>query len=142
MLERGARVILIRPAPVPGYRGPRSFALPEFDPFWAAGRGARRSWSPCTPPTAATSATSTSGRAVGGEILPFGRPQAFGASVREQHRDIQDTIASVICHGLFTRFPKLRIALIENGAGWVPTPPRAPRHHVARMPQASRRTRR
>ena len=34
MVERGARVILVRPAPVPGFRGPRSFALPEFDPFW------------------------------------------------------------------------------------------------------------
>ena len=32
--DRGARVILVRPAPVPGFRGPRSFALPEFDPFW------------------------------------------------------------------------------------------------------------
>ena len=35
MLERGAKIILIRPAPVPGYEGRRSFALPEFDPFWA-----------------------------------------------------------------------------------------------------------
>ena len=26
--------MLIRPAPVPGFRGSRSFALPEFDPFW------------------------------------------------------------------------------------------------------------
>ena len=34
VVERGARVVLIRPAPVPGFRGPRSFALPEFDPFW------------------------------------------------------------------------------------------------------------
>src|SRR5919112_1740566 len=34
VVERGARAVLIRPAPVPGYRGPRSFALPEFDPFW------------------------------------------------------------------------------------------------------------
>ena len=33
-VKRGARCILIRPAPVPGFRGPRSFALPEFDPFW------------------------------------------------------------------------------------------------------------
>ena len=32
--ERGAKIILVRPAPVPGFRGPRSFALPEFDPFW------------------------------------------------------------------------------------------------------------
>ena len=34
VVERGARVVLIRPAPVPGFRGPRSFGLPEFDPFW------------------------------------------------------------------------------------------------------------
>ena len=34
MVERGARAVLIRPAPVPGYKGRRSFALPEFDPFW------------------------------------------------------------------------------------------------------------
>src|SRR6267154_3383198 len=33
-VKRGARCILVRPAPVPGFRGPRSFALPEFDPFW------------------------------------------------------------------------------------------------------------
>ncbi len=33
-VERGARAILVRPAPVPGFRGSRSFALPEFDPFW------------------------------------------------------------------------------------------------------------
>ena len=35
VLERGARVILIRPAPVPGFMGRRSMALPEFDPFWS-----------------------------------------------------------------------------------------------------------
>jgi AcrR family transcriptional regulator len=34
VLERWARVVLIRPAPVPGYRGSRSFGLEEFDPFW------------------------------------------------------------------------------------------------------------
>ena len=34
VLERGAKIILIRPAPVSGFMGPRSMALPEFDPFW------------------------------------------------------------------------------------------------------------
>ena len=35
LVERGAKVILIRPAPVPDFNGRRrSFALPEFDPFW------------------------------------------------------------------------------------------------------------
>ena len=35
-LERGAKTVLVRPAPVPGFRGTRSFGLPEFDPFWEA----------------------------------------------------------------------------------------------------------
>src|SRR3546814_3611255 len=34
-LENGARMVSIRPAPVPGYRGSRSLGNPEFDPFWA-----------------------------------------------------------------------------------------------------------
>src|SRR5207248_7050641 len=34
VLERGAKTVLIRPAPVPGYRGSRSPGLPEFDPIW------------------------------------------------------------------------------------------------------------
>ena len=35
VVERGAKAILVRPAPVPDFGGRRrSFALPEFDPFW------------------------------------------------------------------------------------------------------------
>ena len=36
VVERGAKTVLIRPAPVPGFRGSRSFGYPEFDPFWQA----------------------------------------------------------------------------------------------------------
>jgi hypothetical protein len=35
-IERGAKTVLIRPAPVPGYNGSRSFGFEEFDPFWQA----------------------------------------------------------------------------------------------------------
>src|SRR5262245_34967924 len=35
LIERGAWVVLMRPAPVSGVRGTRSPFLPEFDPFWA-----------------------------------------------------------------------------------------------------------
>ena len=42
VVERGAKVILIRPAPVPTSTGRRSFALPEFDPFWQQVAGGRR----------------------------------------------------------------------------------------------------
>src|SRR5215469_610167 len=35
IIDRGAKAVLMRPAPVSGLRGIRSPFLPEFDPFWA-----------------------------------------------------------------------------------------------------------
>jgi predicted TIM-barrel fold metal-dependent hydrolase len=115
VLERGARVVLIRPAPVKGFRGWRSFALPEFDPFWAKVEAAgiavcfHASFPPLT------------------EYVAMWEPQAtdnaFKASpfkvVALGHREVEDAIASMICHGTLTRFPNLRIASVENGADWV-----------------------
>ena len=49
---------------------PRSFALPEFDPFWERVVGLTCS-SACTPVTAATPATPRSGTARRREMLPF-----------------------------------------------------------------------
>ena len=34
-------------------------------------------------------------------------------------RTISDTMTALICHGLFERFPNLRIATIETGSNWV-----------------------
>jgi predicted TIM-barrel fold metal-dependent hydrolase len=34
---------------------------------------------------------------------------------------VQITIANIIYHNFFERFPKLRIASVENGANWVPS---------------------
>ena len=33
---------------------------------------------------------------------------------------LQDAVASLICEGTTERFPGLKFALVENGAGWVP----------------------
>jgi len=114
-LERGAKTVLIRPAPVPGYRGARSFAYPEFDPFWervveadllvsmhASDSGYARYQEDWTGPS---------------EMLPF-RLDAF-RMMSMGKRAIEDTCTALTCHGLLTRFPDLRIALIENGADWV-----------------------
>jgi predicted TIM-barrel fold metal-dependent hydrolase len=51
-------------------------------------------------------------------------------------RPIEDTMAALVCHGAFTRFPTLRVAAVENGGDWV-----VPfLHHMAdvhrKMPQA------
>lgn len=35
------------------------------------------------------------------------------------HREISDMLGSLICHGTLTRFPKLRIASVENGSAWI-----------------------
>jgi predicted TIM-barrel fold metal-dependent hydrolase len=118
VLEHGAKVILVRPAPVPGLRGPRSFALAEFDPFWklveesgivvgmhASDSGYQRyinEW-----------------EGIRNEMTPFAGGGAFSAINGAHHRAIVDAMASVVGHGLATRFPKLKICPVENGSSWV-----------------------
>ena len=81
VLERGARVILIRPAPVPGFEGPRSFALAEFDPFWERSSRPGILVGMHASPTAATSDTSTSGRASRRRVLAVHGRSGFAAIV-------------------------------------------------------------
>jgi predicted TIM-barrel fold metal-dependent hydrolase len=118
VLANGAKVILVRPAPVPGLRGPRSFALQEFDPFWklveesgivvgmhASDSGYQRyinEW-----------------EGIRNEMTPFAGGGAFSAINGAHHRAIVDAMASVVGHGMATRFPKLKICPVENGSSWV-----------------------
>jgi predicted TIM-barrel fold metal-dependent hydrolase len=119
VVSRGARIVLIRPAPVPGLDGFRSFALPEFDPFWkkvaeadiAVGMHASDDGS-----TRYMNLWSGGGR---GEYLPFTAASAFDETFRHQHRGIMDAMMSAVCHGLLTRFPSLRLLPVENGSVWV-----------------------
>ena len=115
VLERGARAILIRPAPAYGLRGPRSFALPAFDPFWKLVQESG---------TLVAFHSSDSGYAryvndwegVGREYLPF-KPQPFRHL--GQWRPIEDAVGSLVCHGALSRFPDLKIAIVEAGSSWV-----------------------
>jgi predicted TIM-barrel fold metal-dependent hydrolase len=115
VVQRGARVVLIRPAPVPGYRGPRSFALPEFDPFWEK---------VVEHDVLVAMHSSDSGYEryanewIGGdsEMLPF-QPQAF--RMLQGWRPIEDAVSSLIVHGALSRFPQLKVCVIENGSSWV-----------------------
>jgi predicted TIM-barrel fold metal-dependent hydrolase len=115
VVSRGARVVLIRPAPVPGHRGPRSFALPEFDPFWqkvvdndvlVAMHSSDSGYERYTNDWMGES----------GEMLPF-KPQAF--RMLSAWRPVEDAVASLVCHGALSRFPQLKVAVIENGSSWV-----------------------
>jgi predicted TIM-barrel fold metal-dependent hydrolase len=135
LIGQGARIILMRPAPAWGYRGPRSFALPEFDPFWelvqdsgilvvfhASDTGYVRY------------SNEWDGMSV--ETQAFAQVAPFAAALRNTHRDIQDAVTSMICHGALWRYPKVRIALIENGAGWVPGLLENLDHTWSQMPHA------
>jgi predicted TIM-barrel fold metal-dependent hydrolase len=115
VVARGARAVLIRPAPVPGYGGPRSFALPEFDPFWQR----------CVDHDVLVAMhTSDSGYARynaewdgnSREMLPF---QTNAMSMINGWRPVQDAVASWVVHGALFRFPKLKVSIIEAGATWL-----------------------
>jgi len=119
VVERGARVVLIRPAPVPGFRGPRSMALPEFDPFWERAAGHDVLIGMHASDNGYTRYTNEWDGVAEGEMLPFKAGSAFAAIVGHQHRGIYDTVASLVGHGLCSRFPTLRFAPVENGSAWV-----------------------
>ena len=131
VLERGAKAILVRPAPVPGFRGTRSFGLPEFDPFWArveesgvlvgmhsSDSGYSRYVNDWTGKDA--------------EMLPF-QPQAF--AMLKAWRPVEDAVSALICHGALSRFPGLKVAVVENGASWVGPLLRSMADLYKKMPQ-------
>jgi predicted TIM-barrel fold metal-dependent hydrolase len=116
VLERGAKTVLIRPAPVPGFRGSRSFGYPEFDSFWQAVVDADILVSMHSSDSGYTRYTNDwTGPS---EMLPF-RLDSF-RYMTGGHRPIQDAMAAFVCHGVFARFPELRVASIEAGGEWIP----------------------
>ena len=119
VLERGAKIILIRPAPVPGFRGPRSFALPEFDPFWELVQEADIVVGMHASDSGYQRYVNEWEGVRDDEFTPFKGGGAFAAITGAGHRSIIDTVASAIGHGLCSRFPGIKIAPVENGSGWV-----------------------
>jgi predicted TIM-barrel fold metal-dependent hydrolase len=115
-LERGAKTVLVRPAPVPAAEGgSRSMGLPEFDPFWQAVVDAGI-------PVSLHASDSGYQRHLsewegGNEYLSFA-----ASALREVvigHRAIEDTMGAFVCHGAFSRFPELKILVVENGSSFV-----------------------
>ena len=50
------------------------------------------------------------------EMLPF-EPQAF--RMLSAWRPVEDAVSALVCHGALSRFPTLKVAVVENGSSWV-----------------------
>jgi len=116
VLAEGVRVIVMRAGPVRAPAGARSPGDPVYDPFWARINEAGIT-------VAYHSGESGYGRYLtewgeSAEFEAFRRTPLYGLLTSD--RPIFDTMAALICHGVFDRFPNVRVATIESGSGWVP----------------------
>ncbi len=116
ILSQGAAVALVKPGPpVRGVHGWRSPALPEFDPFW---RDVEAAGLPIVLHASYPPLDDYVGKWEPPYTQNFMAMSAFRWMVLG-HREIADMITSLICHGTLTRFPRLRIASVENGSSWI-----------------------
>ncbi|HEV8298190.1 MAG TPA: amidohydrolase family protein [Acidimicrobiales bacterium] len=114
VLALGARVISLRPGPAYG----RSPADPYFDPFWARVDEARVVVGLHIGESGYNELYST---AWGEAANPSShRQSAFQWTCFYGDRPIMETIAALVLHNLFGRFPRVRVASVENGSLWVP----------------------
>jgi predicted TIM-barrel fold metal-dependent hydrolase len=113
VLARGARVVHLLFTPV----NDRTIAHPDYDRFWArlAEAGV---------PIAFHGAEAGYCDLFSG---PFGerrRPPAHQQSAFQRavfwERPIMDTLAAMVLHNVFGRFPSLQAMSVENGSAWVP----------------------
>ena len=117
LLDRGARMVHVRPAPVPAPNGAsRSLGDKRFDPVWA------RIAAASIPVAFHLGDSGYNARFAGAwgasDTFGFGNSDALG-QVLVADRAIHDTIASLLVHGVFQRHPALRVASIENGSDWL-----------------------
>jgi len=119
--ERGASIIYIRPCTVFGFGGPRSFALPEFDPFWEAVQekdvvvGLHNTVNRRYP----VDLMELDGNRENGGYFEqsYGATAPFRALATPRWHS-SDMISSMVGHGMLTRFPKLKVAIVEHFNQW------------------------
>ncbi len=129
-LDHGARVIAIRHGSCITADGFRSPADPMFDRFWGLAQESgvvvsshdgsdntygemyallSRVWGEANPIEV---------RATGDNMKMMGSGTAIGALMK--HRSVHDFAYFLVAQRLFERFPRLKVAFIENGSAWVP----------------------
>jgi predicted TIM-barrel fold metal-dependent hydrolase len=117
--ERGAKIFLLRVSPVPTWKGRKSFALEEFDEFWAEVERLGLVVGQHTGDAGYTRYTNE-WDGITDETLPF---KATGSAafhlMMSPKSNIDDAMASIIGHGLATRFPGLKFMPVEFNASWI-----------------------
>ena len=114
VLGRDARLVHLRPTPVNG----RSLADPLFDPFWAR---AEEAGVPIVFHLSESGYNELMSVHWGELANPSShRQSAFQWAMFYGDRPIMDTLAALIYGNLFGRFPRLKVASIENGSSWLP----------------------
>ena len=114
-IESGARVIVMRSGPVVGPNFSRSPADPVHDPFWARLNEAGILVAYHSGEAGYARYAADWGESPEMEAFRYSPFKALTTG----HRPIFDTVAALVAHGLFHRFPNLRVATIESGSDWV-----------------------
>ncbi len=115
----GAKIVCVRPAPVPGVVKPRSLGDPVHDPVWA--RLAEAGGVPVVFHLSDSGYLAIAALWGGGKATfegGFGKKDPLDQVLLDD-RAIHDAMASMIVHQVFTRHPRLKVASIENGSYFV-----------------------
>ena len=128
-VERGARMVCVRHGAAVTADGVRSPADPVFDRFWGLMQEARVVF---TPHDGADGTYAGLGKFLSdawgdehlgdlrhGNTSHMGQMGTFSGLLK--NRIIHDFAYVITAHGLFERFPRLRVAFIEFGCAWVPS---------------------
>jgi predicted TIM-barrel fold metal-dependent hydrolase len=116
VIDAGAVVVNVRSAPIPVPGGYRSPFDPVYDIFWGLAA------------EAGVLVATHSGVDGYDAIVQMWEPgdgesSLFRSPLRgivTKGRSVSDFYAAAICHKVFERFPALRMASVESGAGWAP----------------------
>jgi predicted TIM-barrel fold metal-dependent hydrolase len=112
-LAHGARLVCMRAAPIQTAEGPTSPGDARYDPFWARVDEAGIAVMYHSGDAGQNEYAASWGE--GGDLSAFEyRPLRSVLSVSP----VRDTLAALICHGVFDRHPNLRVATIESGSEW------------------------
>lgn len=115
-LGQGARIFVVRPSGVATADGWKSPGDPYFDAVWAPLAEAGVTVVPHVAEVGGAGLDRYTGHATG---IIGRQPPPLQIAVGHE-RPIANYLASLVCDKLFDRFPRLRVASVENGAEFLP----------------------